>query len=66
MTIGLAGIAAPVAVINRFVDDSGANAAAGSPPHTPPMYRPVDALVLSISRTPGPMTGGAKGSRARA
>lgn len=48
--------------INRFIDELGAQDEAGHPPYLPPMYRGVDAPALSVSRDPGRMADGGKGS----
>jgi hypothetical protein len=51
-----------VAAVNRFIDELGAGHEAGRPPYVPPICGGVDALLLSISRDPGPKAGGITGS----
>jgi hypothetical protein len=48
--------------INRFIDELGAHDDFGHPPYVPPICGGVDALLLGVSRDPGPKAGGEEGS----
>jgi len=48
--------------LNRYIDELGERDDVGHPPYIAPMYRGIDAPVLSVFRDPGPKAGGPEGS----